>query len=199
VSRRRRLLIGGGIALLVLSAVPVGAFLFGIVHRFYIPSESMLPTLHVGDRFIAWMRAPDPIRRGQIVLFAAPSGRTYIQRIAGLPGDRIALRDGVVFLDGVGVPQRLIRTERLATNHAGQRDVRRLSEQFPGEAEPHEIYDAGPGQGDDTVELIVPPGHVFLLGDNRDDSADSRYSAAEMGAGGPVPVTRILGVPWLFY
>lgn len=199
MSRRGRILIGAGAFILVPGAVVVGAFLFGLVHRWYIPSESMLPTLQVGDRFIAWMRVPDPLRRGQIVLFTAPSRHTYIQRIAALPGDRIALIDGVVFLNGVPVSQRLVQTDRLASDSRPAQEARRMSEQFPGEATPHEIYDIGPSQGDDMPELTIPPGHVFLLGDNRDNAADSRFSAQDMGAGGPVPVARIRGVPWFYY
>src|SRR5437868_1884498 len=126
MSGRRPILVGIGGVILVLAAVPVGAFLFGFVHRFYIPSESMTPTLQRGDRFVAWMRAPDPLHRGDIVLFAAPSGSTYIQRIAALPGDRIALRGGNVILNGAVVPQHLARNERLASGAGSFQGVRRL-------------------------------------------------------------------------
>jgi signal peptidase I len=161
---------------------------------FYVPAESMLPTLRVNDGFLASMRTPDPLRRGDVVLVEADRGTIYVSRLAALPGDRIALVDGVVFLNGQPVGQRLVGTEQLPreAHRAGTGEARRLAEQFPGEASAHEIYDTGRSEGDDYPERRIPPGHVFVLGDNRDDAADSRISRERMGLE-LVPIERVRG------
>jgi signal peptidase I len=164
---------------------------------FYIPSEAMLPTFDVGDKIIARMSPTASLNRGDTVLVNNGSGSIYIKRIAGLPGDRIAVQDGIVLLNGRQVPQRLVGTERVQPDAYGN-TVRRLSEQFPGEASPHEIYDAGVSAGDDFSEVTVAPGHIFLLGDNRDHSADSRFPHSEQGLS-QVPLTDVRGTPLFFY
>lgn len=184
----------------LLLAWPVGGLLLGYYKLWYIPSESMMPTFLVGDRFVARMQRPDPLTRGDIVLFQAPAGHTYVMRIAALPGDRIEMIDGVAFLNGRPVAQRFVRSEPVAARFGPAQTARRLSEQFPGETAPHEIYDTGHSRGDDMSPQLVPPDHVFLLGDNRDNSADSRFrdDGIVMGAGGPVPFRKIRGVPWFY-
>jgi len=185
-----------------------GIFLLGILtanllvealHRFYkpfyLPADSMAPTLLVDDRLIAAMRAPAELRRGDILLFDV-GGSMYIKRVAALPGDRIAMRGGTVILNGRPVEQHFVRTEQVA-QMLGPASARRLAEQFPGEAQPHEIYDFGPGPFDDLAEQRVAPDHVFVLGDNRDHSADSRVPRDEMGVE-QVPLADIRGRA-LFY
>jgi signal peptidase I len=163
---------------------------------FYLPAESMAPTLALGDKLVARMRAPAQLRRGTIILLRV--GRyTYIKRIAALAGDRIAMRGGVVILNGRPVLQRAIGEEQVRPSPFGT-TARRLAERFPGETHPHQIYDLGYSPFDDTAEVTVAPGHVFVLGDNRDQSADSRVSRAEMGVE-QVPVGDIVGVPQFIY
>ena len=160
---------------------------------FYVPSESMRPTLPTNDRFFAYMQTPMEPQRGDILLVRSPSGTTYVTRLVGLPGDEIAVTDGIVILNGKPVAQQFVGTNRI-TGYAGTSTARRLKEQLPDEAGPHEIYDDGNSAGDHFQTQRVRPGHVFLLGDNRDHAADSRFSAEEMGLE-QLPVTDILGWP----
>jgi len=164
---------------------------------FYVPSQSMAPTLIKGDRFLARMGRPASFRRGDIVLVDAPRGGIYVVRVVGLPGDQIEMVDGIVMLNSQPVAQRFLRSDRVESSPYGSQ-ARRLAEQFPGEATPHEIYDAGHSSGDDMARQVVAPGRLFLLGDNRDHSADSRFSAEHLGLE-QVPVEHVRGVPDLFY
>jgi len=164
---------------------------------FNIPAESMLPAFEVGDRFVARMGPPATLSRGDVVLANNGTGSVYIKRIAGLPGDRIGVIDGIVHLNGRPVPQHLVGEDRVQPDMFGDR-VRRLSEQFPGESTPHEIYDAGNSAGDNFAEMTVAPGHFFLLGDNRDHSADSRFPREEQGLE-QVALADIRGAPLFFY
>jgi signal peptidase I len=164
---------------------------------FYIPSESMLPTFDVGDKVIARMSPPAANSRGDLILVDNGSGSIYMKRVAGLPGDRIGVIDGIVYLNGRPIAQRLLGQDRVQPDIYGN-IVRRLAEQFPGEASPHEIYDAGDSSGDHFDEVTVAPGHVFLLGDNRDHSADSRFSHEEQGLE-QVKLADVRGTPLFFY
>jgi signal peptidase I len=155
------------------------------VKEFRVPSESMAPTLLPGDRFSARITRPSRLARGDVVLVDALGGGTFVMRIAGVPGDRIAMVGGVIRLNGRPIAQRL-----LATDPRG----RRLAEQLPGEAAAHEIYDRGPTPGDDMPEQIVRPDNLFLLGDNRDNSNDSRFPARTHGLE-QVAIDRVRGIP----
>lgn len=191
-----RILIGLAAAAGLVLLLPFALLAAGVYKMMYMPAESMAPTLEVGDRFVARMVPPATFNRGDIILVAAASGSLYVKRVAGLPGDRIAVESGIVLLNGRPVPQRLLGEEQVAWSSDG-RSARRLAEQFPGEAAPHEIYDAGTTIGDDFAEQRVAPAHLFLLGDNRDHSADSRFSREESGLE-QVPLSDVRGVPWIF-
>ena len=197
MSLAKRILFGLLAVLGIVVLVPIAILASGAYKTFYIPSEAMMPTLAVGDKLVARMIPPEPVNRGDLLLVRAGNGAIYIKRVAGLPGDRIALRAGLVILNGRPVPQRLLGVDPVPASAFGS-TARRLAEQFPGEASAHEIYDCGDSPGDEFAEAIVAPGHFFLLGDNRDHSADSRFSHEDQGLE-QVALADVRGTPAFFY
>lgn len=173
----------------LLFVILVIAFGSGYFRNFYLPAEAMAPTLEKGDRFVAFLGGGEGVKRGDVIVFAV-GGSTYIKRVAALAGDRIGLTGGVVVLNGRPVQQRFLKTE--SRPEAPGIAVRRLAEQFPGEERPHEIFDMAPSDLDDVPEQRVPEGFVFVLGDNRDRSADSRVPREAMGVE-LLPVADIKG------
>lgn len=197
MTRKRRIAVAVVLVFAAVLAVPAGALLIGYCKLMYVGSESMEPTMVKGDRFVARMSVSESLNRGDIVLFEARGGSLWSQRVAGLPGDRVEMVDGILYLNGRPVAQRFLRTDPVERTQYGSQ-ARRLSEQFPGEAAPHEIYDLGRSAGDDMAPQVVASGHLFLLGDNRDQSADSRYSGDFQGVG-QVPIAAVRGVPWFYH
>jgi signal peptidase I len=174
-----------GIALRSLGRIPS-------VHAYYIPSESMMPTLLKNDHILAATGVGGPFARGDVILFRTRSGDTYIQRVAALPGDRIAVSGGTVLLNGKAVPQQPLGIGQTGCLSFPEARPRRLREQFPGEAQAHQIYDCGPSPADVFAEQAVAPDHLFTLGDNRDDSADARVPP-EMGGVSQVAIADVVG------
>ena len=189
----------------------VYAFAIAIVVRivlfepFNIPSGSMKPTLLVGDylfvskysygysRYSFLFGFPpfsgriweSPVERGDVAVFRKPPENKidYIKRIVGLPGDRIQVVEGVLHINGQAVER-----ERVAdfVDDYG-RKVTQYIETLPN-GRKHMILesDGDRGRSDNTGEFIVPEGHYFAMGDNRDNSADSRVI-------GPVPAENLVG------
>jgi len=203
--KQNALAVGIGLAKALLVALLIRTI---FIEPFRIPSGSMLPTLQVGDqifvnKFIYGVRipyanvVPFPIvrrpDRGDVIVFDNPvTGQDYIKRVVGVPGDVIRLRDGVVYLNGHVLPGQLVQhdVEIWESNDGSPwRPVRLdLWTERLGKGE-HEILHTHPPRPDEpTGEIVVPPGSVFVMGDNRDNSTDSRY-----GLGGP---QKIVFVPY---
>ena len=180
---------------------------------FTIPSASMEPTLLEGDYIIVskfsygysrhsipfspplfkgriMERAPE---RGDIIVFKLPrDGRTdYIKRLIGLPGDRVQMRQGRLWVNGKEVIDKELPPVMIDSGYGFTRNVQRFQETLPG-GRTFITYDFGPdGDVDNTPTFVVPEGHFFFMGDNRDNSLDSRVPA-EIGVGF-VPAENLVG------
>ncbi|ANY20135.1 Signal peptidase I [Tsuneonella dongtanensis] len=222
-----------GLGLMLLAVL---AFHSLVAKPFYIPSTSMVPNLMVGDRLVvskypygwSWVSASFHVlprgdwrilgstpEYGDIVIAVPPTrDEDYIKRVVALPGDRIAVVNGQIVLNGKPVPQKVEPDIRIPVDSQvcngtpcldyfeGFRvrspdgkdyyEVPARRETLPNGAT-YRIVDHRQQPLDDMPEISVPKGHVFLMGDNRDHSADSRAETWESGLGGPVPLENVGG------
>ncbi|BBE71170.1 signal peptidase I [Oharaeibacter diazotrophicus] len=226
---------GGGIGETI--KVVVQALLLALVVRtflyqpFSIPSASMKHTLLIGDYLFVskfsygysrysfpfgivpmegrvWASAP---QRGDIAVFKLPADNStdYIKRVIGLPGDRIQMREGVLYINDVAVKRehtgRFVEPDVFGTEHAAEI----WRETLPNGVS-YDTLDLTPNGGADNTRVFeVPPGHYFMMGDNRDNSSDSRVDGSGVGY---VPFENLVGRadviffsidesarPWMFW
>ncbi len=148
--------------------------------------------------------------RGDVVIFKQPPLKDvdYIKRVIGLPGDHVQMQDGVLWLNGAPVPKVKIAdfeipvsantrcvSPQFEAKDAQNNDVcryPRYRETLPG-GRSYDVLDLGNRPQDNTIEFIVPEGHLFLMGDNRDNSEDSRFEAVPGQGIGMVPMDNLVG------
>lgn len=133
--RLYKLIIRLFVLLLILSYVLFIRKFFRVV----VPSESMFPTIKIGDQVLVLKCSPDKLERGDIVVFSRES-ELYIKRLIGLPGDYIVIENGIVYVNGCMLSEDYVKNNN----------------EFSG-------------------QFIVPKDSYFVLGDNRNNSRDSRY------------------------
>ena len=185
-----------------------------LFQAFSIPSGSMEATLLVGDYLFVSTYAygythyalpfSPPVfsgrvfgsqpKRGDVAVFRLPwdDSIDYIKRVIGLPGDRIQMIDGLLHINGVAVKRE--RAQDYIDSEMGQYPtrVRRWRETLPNGVSYETLDRIENSRYDHTAPYLVPPGHFFMMGDNRDNSNDSRVSPASGGVG-YVPFENIIG------
>lgn len=180
------------IAMAVPATITVAFLTLLVVMRpFWIPSGSMEPTLRVGDYAWAWRQENYRPHRGDIIVFRGVRNPDayYISRLIGLPGDRVQMRQGRVVLNGKLLPQERIEPFR-ETDYEGQvHEVTQYKETLPDGVTYHTL-DRAETLLDNTAPLEVPEGAVLILGDNRDNSSDSRDPNGDHGF---VPLHHVEG------
>ncbi len=192
----------------ILAVLAFRAFLYEAV---YIPSGSMLPTLQIGDYVVVekWaygarlpftagsqFRWSSP-KRGDIVVLLNPNGGAsaddLIKRVVGVAGDVVEIRDGRLVVNGKPVERQSLTGEcSYWDRHEGTGWTEEPCTDFIEKLDGHvyHTYCTPDRPCGDVIKQVVPAGHVFLAGDHRDHSADSRVF-------GPVPVERIKGRAWV--
>lgn len=184
-SRLGRLLLAGGALLLLASC-----------RNFSVPSGSSMPTLLVGDIVMVLSFGEGAVAgapsRGDMAVFRLPKDPStyFIKRVIGLPGDRIQMRDGRLFIDGVVMPREPAGSYKAEGELGHDKQVPKYRETLSN-GRSYEVIEVSNDIGfyDNTDEYVVPAGHYFTMGDNRDDSRD-------LAGVGYIPLENFVGKPW---
>jgi signal peptidase I len=196
----------------ICTVLAIGLFVMTFIFQnFEIPSASMVPTLLIGDHVLvdrvtlapktSWAPFLDyrPVHRGDVIVFLKPNPETpdlfLVKRAIGIPGDRIHLRQGILYLNGVA--QNEPQAGKPAYDGDPQHAYNPYRDDFPsipasvdqGATASWSLEMPSHIEGDD---LVVPPGKIFAMGDNRTESLDGRYW-------GFVPQENIVGRPMFVY
>ncbi len=177
-----------------------------LAEPFYVPSASMEPTLLIGDALLAskfpygYSSASLPIhisfpqtgrifgelpKRGDVVVFRWPgdTSQVWVKRVVGLPGDHVQMRAGQLWINGKAVTLKADGIGQAEDDNGTSEMAQRYVETLPGGVS-HPIFKLRMnGRLDNTPEVTVPQGRLFVMGDNRDNSADSRVPVADGGVG----------------
>jgi signal peptidase I len=186
-----------------------------LAEPFYVPSGSMEPTLLIGDALLAskfaygYSAASLPIqitlpetgrvfgetpKRGDVVVFRWPGDRSqaWVKRVVGLPGDRIQVRQGQLFINNHAASLTPDGLGEAEDDNGGVEPANRYVETLPNGVAHAILKLRDNGRLDNTPEILVPKDRLFVMGDNRDNSADSRVPVREGGVG-LLPVDNLIG------
>jgi signal peptidase I len=186
-----------------------------IAEPFYVPSGSMEPTLLIGDALLAskypygYGTASLPMqitlpetgrvfegtpKRGDVVVFRWPgdSSQAWVKRVVGLPGDRIQMRQGQLFINDHPATLKQDGVTEAEDDNGNVERAYRYIETLPNGVSHAILKLRDNGRLDNTPEVTVPAGKLFVLGDNRDNSADSRVPVREGGVG-LLPMDNLVG------
>ncbi|MBI3439055.1 MAG: signal peptidase I [Proteobacteria bacterium] len=182
------------------------------IQPFRIPSGAMQPTLQVGDHILVskwsygygrfsiapleglWpggrMLSRHLPQRGDVIVFRPPAepDRDFVKRVIGVPGDRIQMISGVLHINGRAMERVSLGLTNFRDEDGNSESIQEYRETFPNGAS-YLTFDRGVTELDDTREYVVPAGHYFVMGDDRDNSADSRIPSVV----GFVPLENVVG------